>query len=318
MSQNSAQPLTFTSEGHRLSGTLHLPPHHAPAPTIVVLHGAGHGRRDYPLYLHLARAMNEIGVAVFVYDRRNEDVPPSQRIHPGYMALGRDAIAAAHMLREHKAVDGSKIGLWGISQGGWIAPAAFAQSPATFSFMVLVSSCGVGPDKQMEHAVAHTLRDAGYGDETALVAANLRRDVHRFYRGELPRDLVQAQLDRYQDEPWFRHTYLNKALPADPTRTSWYNEVQFQTEDVFRQVTVPLQLFYGDIDPWIPVDKSIAVWRAALEAAGNTDFEIHRLPRTGHAMIVDEPPIAPDEPAAPPQFSPTYTRLMQSFVRRHC
>ena len=29
-------------------------------------------------------------------------------------------------------------------------------------------------------------------------------------------------------------------------------------------------------------------------------------------------PVRPDEPAAPPEYSPTYTRLMQSFVRRHC
>lgn len=316
MLEAATQPLAFSSEGHQLSGTLHLPSGAGPVAAITVVHGASGGHRDYPIYLHLARVMNEIGVAVFIYDRRGEQLPPDQRIHPGYMALGRDAIAAAHVLQQHPAIDPTRLGLWGLSQGGWVAPAAFAQAPATFAFMILVSSCGVGPDAQMEHAVAHTLRAAGYGDQTAQTAAALRRDVHRFYRGELPRERVQAGLDRYQDEAWFPHTYLGKSLPADPTRSGWYNEIQFRPEQTFRQVTAPLLLLYGDDDPWIPLDKSIAVWRAALAAAGNTAFEIHRLPQTGHSMIAGEAPLAAPAQASPPQFSPRYTSLMQAFVRR--
>lgn len=301
---------TFTSEGYQLQGTLYAPGGDGPYATIVVLHGAGAGNQDDPLYMHLARAMNEIGVAVFVYDRRRA------RIHPGYMALARDALSAVHMLKKRDDVDDATIGLWGVSQGGWVAPAAFVQCAGDIAFLVLVSSSGVGPAQQMVHAVSNVLRSAGYDAAVVTKAVQLRELVHRYYRGEVARDVAQAQIDQHKNEPWFAHLYVGETLPHDVTRTGWYHETQFEPRPVFRQITAPLLLLYGEDDPWIPVEESIAIWRDALREAGNDKVEIHRVPRTGHSMLVDEPPILNDGDAQNLEFSRTYTRLMQDFVRR--
>jgi pimeloyl-ACP methyl ester carboxylesterase len=309
-------PITFTSEGHTLAGLLYRPLGDGPFPTIVVLHGASAGKQDTPLYLHLAQAMNEIGVAVYIYDRRGEDIAWEERIHPGYMALGRDGLAAVRMLRARDDVDEAHIGLWGFSQGGWVAPAAFVQSLDEIAFMLLISSSGVGPTQQMVYAVPQVLRAVGYDEAVAEAGARLREKVGAYYRGEVTREAAQAYIDQYKHEPWFEHVYIEESLPEVVAHTSWDNETQFDTWSVFSRITVPLLLLYGENDPWIPVEESIAIWRDALLQAGNGDVEIHRVPRTGHSMVVDEPAYIDNADMSERVFSPVYTRLIQDFARR--
>jgi pimeloyl-ACP methyl ester carboxylesterase len=79
---------------------------------------------------------------------------------------------------------------------------------------------------------------------------------------------------------------------------------------------VPILLLYGEHDPWIPVEESIAIWQDALVQAGNHDVEIHRVPRAGHLMVIDEPAYMDDKTMREKAFSPIYTRLIQDFVRR--
>jgi hypothetical protein len=44
--------------------------------------------------------------------------------------------------------------------------------------------------------------------------------------------------------------------------------------------------------------------------------EIHRVPRAGHLMVIDEPAYMDDKTMREKAFSPIYTRLIQDFVRR--
>jgi uncharacterized protein len=314
--QTTRVHIPFPSESHTLAGTLYKPAGDGPFPTIVVLHSASAGKQDNPLYLHLAQAMNEIGVAVYIYDRRDEDIPWKERVHPGYIALGCDGLAAVGMLKTREDVDAAHMGLWGISQGGWIAPAAFVQSPDDIAFMILVSSSGVGPARQMVYAVPRVLRAVGYDETVAEAGARLRETVDAYYRGEVTREAAQTHIDQYKDEPWFKHIYIGEILPEAVAQTGWDNETQFDPWSVFSQITVPLLLLYGENDPWIPVAESMAIWRDALVEAGNDDVEIHRVPRTGHLMLIDEPAYVDDEDMRDRKFSPVYTRLIQDFVRR--
>ena len=308
--------LAFTSEGYTLTGTLYTPAGGGPYPTIVVVHGASAGGQNSPLYLYLAQVMNAIGVAVYIYDRRDVSMRGNEWVHPGYMALGRDALAAVRMLTTRAEVDATRIGFWGISQGGWVAPAAFVQSPAEIAFMILVSSSGVDPAAQMVYAVPHVLRAVGYDDHVAAAGAHLRALVDRYYRGEVPRETVQAQLDQAKEQPWFRHLYIEDTLPDTLDQSGWDNERDFDPWTVFRQITAPLLLLYGEDDPWIPVEESITIWRRALAEAGNDRAEIHRVPYTGHSMLLDEPAYSDDETFQPSRVSPIYTHLLQDFVRR--
>src|SRR5512133_1905059 len=135
---------------------------------IVALHGAGEGTRDYALYRHLHEVLPPAGIGVVTFDRRGEGDSTGDATRGRFELQVDDALAVL------RAVDAERIGLWGISQGGWIGPLAAAASDEV-AFLVLVASTGVTPSEQMMYAVERQLRLAGYGDDVVASALGLRR-----------------------------------------------------------------------------------------------------------------------------------------------
>src|SRR5215470_6453483 len=115
-------------DGTRLSGTLTLPRETGQFPVVVAAHAAGGGTRDAPLHRHLASFLPSLGIATFIYDRRGEGASDGRPGAP-LAVLAGDARAALSALARQPGVRPSRIGLWGHSQGGWIAPMATANPP---------------------------------------------------------------------------------------------------------------------------------------------------------------------------------------------
>src|SRR5262249_59611131 len=135
---------------------------------LVVLHGASDGTRNSPRYSHLHTLLPPAGVGVVTFDRRGEGDST------GEPSLDRFELQADDALAVLRAIDAKRIGLWGFSQGGWIAPLVAAATDEV-AFLVLVASTGVTPAEQMMYAVDHQLRLSGYGDDVVDRALVLRR-----------------------------------------------------------------------------------------------------------------------------------------------
>jgi pimeloyl-ACP methyl ester carboxylesterase len=111
------------------AATLTLPPGAGPFPAAVMVHGSGERTRDefdvFTAYFALH------GIAVLADDKRG--VGESGGTFPGDAAgidvLARDAQAEVRYLGTLPLVDRSRIGLFGDSQAGWIAPLAAAREP---------------------------------------------------------------------------------------------------------------------------------------------------------------------------------------------
>ena len=73
---------------------------------------------------------------------------------------GRFALQADDTLAVIEAIGAKRVGLWGLSQGGWIGPLAAVASDEV-AFLVLIASTGVTPSEQMMYAVERQLRLAG-------------------------------------------------------------------------------------------------------------------------------------------------------------
>jgi dipeptidyl aminopeptidase/acylaminoacyl peptidase len=89
---------------------------------VVALHGAGEGTRDGALYAHLHRVLPPAGIGVVTFDGRGEGESR------GDASRGRFDVQAADALAALDAVDADRVGLWGYSQGGWVAPLAASRS----------------------------------------------------------------------------------------------------------------------------------------------------------------------------------------------
>ena len=128
-----------------LDGTIVSPAEPGRYPAVVLVPGAGPGRRSDLVELaeHFARA----GIAALAYDKRT--VGYSAVTNRDFGLLAEDALVAVRLMRQREDVDPTLVGLWGISEGGWVVPIAASRSPEEVAFSVLVSAPMVSPREQL-------------------------------------------------------------------------------------------------------------------------------------------------------------------------
>jgi uncharacterized protein len=252
---------------------------------IVALQGAGAGTRDYFLYRHLHEVLPPAGIGVVTFDRRGEGESTGDSTRGRFELQVEDALAVL------EAVPAGRVGLWGVSQGGWIGPLAAAASDRV-AFLVLIASTGVTPSEQMTYAVAEQLRRNGYGDDVVEHVLALRRDfedaVHD--RPRRPDAELRAELLAGLDEPWWEHVFLPPTVLDEEGCALWIEEMDFDPRPVFAQVKVPTLLFYGGDDSWTPVVPSVEAWRAAR----GDDVEIVVIPQASHELTLPDGTLAPE------------------------
>jgi pimeloyl-ACP methyl ester carboxylesterase len=252
---------------------------------IVALHGAGEGARDAELYRHLHELLPPAGVGVVTFDRRGEGESTGDSSRGRFEEQVEDALAVID------AVDAKRVGLWGISQGGWIGPLAAAASDDV-AFLVLIASTGVTPSEQMMYAVEKQLRLAGYGDDVVARALELRRRFEDWVHTRAPAPDKQLAADLWStvDEPWVGQLWLPPTLLDEEGVRLWVEEMDFDPRPSFAQVRVPTLLFYGESDSWTPVEASVEAWRAAR---GN-EVEIVVIPEAEHDLALPDGTLAPE------------------------
>ena len=198
---------------------------------VVALHGAGEGTREVPLSAS-ARRVAPAGIGVLTFDRRGEGASSGDPSRGAFPVQADDALAFAN------AIDADRVGLWGISQGAWVAPLAATRSTEV-AFLVLLASTGVTPADQMRYAVAEQIRRSGLDEEAVSRAVALRDDAEGWVRDGDARDL-DGQLAAAAREPWWNLAFLPESLPpddeADSARRAIAEEMFFEPEPVFAQV----------------------------------------------------------------------------------
>ena len=90
------------------------------------------------------------GVAVLRFDRR---ACAADR----FDEQSADALAAVATLAARPEIDAKRIGLWGFSQGAWVAPVVATRSDR-LGFLVLVAATGVSPAAQMRYGTANATK----------------------------------------------------------------------------------------------------------------------------------------------------------------
>ncbi len=115
-------PLQFTNKGEKLFGVLHLPSASTKYPCVVMCHGfTGHKAEDHFLFTKTARKLAEKGIAAFRFDCRGsgDSEGAFERMTVGTEIS--DAKEAVKFIRKQKNIEAKKVGLIGLSMGGFVA-----------------------------------------------------------------------------------------------------------------------------------------------------------------------------------------------------
>src|SRR5919197_2088517 len=145
------------SGGLTLHGTVLAPPSTTtPRPGVVLITGSGSGVPREHL-LTEATEFARRGMAVLIYDKRSAGYTQFRR---SYSELADDALGAVGALRAQPGVDPAKVGIWGLSEGGWVAPLAASRS-AEVAFVIVVGGNAMPPIRQQTWNEASALRRKG-------------------------------------------------------------------------------------------------------------------------------------------------------------
>jgi pimeloyl-ACP methyl ester carboxylesterase len=220
---------------------------------LVALHGANAGTRDAsPLYRHLHETLPPRGIGVATFDRRGEGDSEGEPTRGRFEAQAQDALSVLG------ALDVERAGLWGLSQGGWVAPLAATLSDDV-AFLVTIAATGVSPAEQMRYYTRRRLELAGYDAHVVERALALRLELEAWVHGAGP----PPDLPAAADEPWFPLIHLPPRLLDDEEKREWIAEMDFDPRPVFAAVRVPVLALYGELDSVSPVEPSVAAWPQA-------------------------------------------------------
>ena len=142
---------TFPNGDASLSYLLERPAGSGPFPAVVIGHGSGEVRKEE--FQFLASNMLSRGFAVLRYDKRGVGnstgtysmvgIQNSERM---FADLSGDMAAGAELLRRQPDVDGTRVGLMGVSQAGWIIPLAARRSRPAFMVILVGPTVTVGQE----------------------------------------------------------------------------------------------------------------------------------------------------------------------------
>jgi len=299
-SQESAQSRTravreeaihFASGKLSLAGTLIFPARRPPYPAVFLFHGSGRQGRD----LSTARWFAEQGYAALAYDKRGVGESTGDFRAGPFMDLCDDGLAALEYLKSRKEVDSKHIGVWGLSQGGWLGPLAASRSN-DISFVIAVSGPGVSPGEQMLVYYANELRDRGVPEADVREADALRREVWTYLFTGTGYERAGQDLANARSKRWFREVSsqqdelfgpLKKPSELDQPGSSilrFRREMTYDPVPALRALRVPALFLFGAADRLIPVEKSVEVIRDAQSQNKHADFTIHVLDHDDHGM----------------------------------
>ena len=195
----SEEAVRFVSGNVTLAGTLVLPEGPQQHPAVVLFHGSGPESRN----LFMARWFAVQGLAALAYDKRGVGESGGNFRTVPFTDLCDDGLAAVDYLKSRKDIDPKHIGVWGLSQGGWLAPLAASRS-ADVSFVIAVSGPGVSPGEQMLFYYANELRARGVPEEDIREADTLRRDVWNYLYTGRGYEEAKNELNQARGKRWYK------------------------------------------------------------------------------------------------------------------
>jgi dienelactone hydrolase len=182
----------FPSGGATIAGRLLVPQGPGRHPAVVIVHGSGPTVRSQDYLQHVAHLFAVHGLIVLTYDKRGSGqstgaYPGDSPSEPTFRALSDDVLAGLGYLRSRADVNPARVGLWGLSQGGWVGSYAAARS-ADVAFAVLVSG---GAASAGEEAIFSELTGDG-------------RRIRRETEPEVARAIAAAGVEGWDPDPVLR------------------------------------------------------------------------------------------------------------------
>lgn len=305
--------VTFSSNGFELVGELERPDGPGPHPAVVLVHGSGpQSRYSTPTSGLVREAFVDAGYAVLVWDKPGSG--DSTGDFDGEHTLTQRAgilVDAIDWLMDTPAIDPSRIGVWGLSQAGWVMPLALTMTD-DISFMIVVSG---GAEDSIEQMVFQWTAQAACrgatSEELSVMDTKgpqaLKADTYDEYRAAMDELMSIPEINRYVG--------VDIEVMGAADWRPWPRDIDafFDPAVVLAETTIPVLAIFGEHDSQIDPVQGVEAYQEALEEAGNTDFRVVMIRGANHIMRIAEGPCGPESPG----IAEEYLDLIDEWLESH-
>lgn len=283
------EEVSFQNGEVKLAGTLFTPLKKGTHPAVVLFHGSGPQTRESYLRF-FADLFAQRGIATLIYDKRGTGASTGKvwyRTGDRFDTLVADALSGVQFLLSRPDIAPKKIGLWGLSQGGWLAPLAASRSKE-IAFLMVVSGGGVTPAEQEIYDDEVKLRDKGYPPAEVADAVALLRQADDVIRGRESWEKFAVARAQAQKKEWFAllDRYPVKLPKEDGGWQGGGAELDFDPRPLWEKTAIPALAIFGDADKTTPTEESARRVKLALQKGGSKDHTIKIFPNADHGLWV--------------------------------
>jgi pimeloyl-ACP methyl ester carboxylesterase len=283
------EEIHFRSGEFKLVGDLLIPTEGDRHPAVIMVHGDGPVTRDgYPTTLQPAREIFlRNGYAVFSWDKPGSGESTGEFNRKGewdVLTKRAEILAdAVEVLAEHPAIDPARIGLWGISQAGWVMPKALELSDRV-AFMIVVSGGAEASPEQMAYLMGQKVACGGGSAEQAALVEQYWAQWFNATSYAEHREAIEIliAIPRFELQ-----TGVNLTIAEEDDWKPYRRDTDrfFDPMEVIEHTTIPVLAFFGELDKNIDPVQGAEAYEAALQKAGNQDYQVVSIPAMAHTLV---------------------------------
>ncbi len=284
------EEIVFHSGSFKLVGDLILPGESGPHPVILFVHGDGPNNRTSGVtYPPIMERMHRVGFATFAWDKPGTGASTGRidrsRLVEQRAQIVLDAIA---LLKARPDIDAEMIGLWGISQAGYVMPRVLSNG-GDVAFMIAVSCPGEAGADQGVFLLTKQAVCAGLPAEDAEEVERLidgagraqTYDEYLRYKAEQANYPVLSQMSHlgFSVEPRPESDWH-----ADDLSGEYFRDPLQEIEGS----AIPVLAVFGELDTQADPFQGAEAYRALLERGGNPHSRVELIPGVDHNILLSE------------------------------
>jgi pimeloyl-ACP methyl ester carboxylesterase len=245
--------------GDVLPGTLYRPLKPGKHPTIILAHGAQDPSRKNWIYRYFAYMLPQYGYNVFIFDQRRgtKDKSPSLFEHAD------DMINIAKTLSKRKDVDKARIGIIGMSRGGWVASIAASKTPL-FKTVILLAGPAKGPIELEFDVVRASLISEGFSQKQIDSALHFTSDYFKSVRDTSLWSQLMTEYEIIKSRPWA--SVLQKPVSPLDANVQWWKRNDHDAAIYLRSIRSSVLSVFGTSDVLVPPSSNTTLMKQHLSA----------------------------------------------------
>jgi len=311
----SSEEIVFSYKQFDISGELCIPEGNGSFPIVILVHGDGPAYARY--YSIIKKSFIKAGYATLIWDKPGFGKSKGEFTNNQLQAERAGILLTAiDEMKNNPKIRADKIGVWGISQAGYVIPRALERSD-DISFMILVGCGGENGIQQTAYYIETQMKCIDVPEEKADEAA--QNFINLYYVQTF--DEYYKSAKSLLDDPIIREMGFVTAMwtkdqwkPMDKSREDFFNPIS-----IIEKTNIPTLVFFGELDKNVDPVQGMQAYQAALEKAKNPHFEVRLIKGADHDIIPSETGCETERYSRTKEewsnYDPEYLNMMETWLK---